>query len=234
MENLITIISLSNDMENFEKGFKNADMVKKAIDFKECTDYRIVSNIEVLIYNGRTILYSCCYEMYRNKKYITAIYDRNSKIVYRYQINYSKIDEEEMIKIRKINQTSYKNETSWLSYEVEGKTGYEIVNEHHLGKEKRIEFLCNKNEKLYNKYADKNDISICSSYLQYIINMCLQSENEIFFVEYEDLEALEYNDTILLGVKQEVVDLNIQDVITFDEDECAITVGGQVLTRFLF
>lgn len=52
----------------------------------------------------------------------------------------------------------------------------------------------------------------------------------MYFVEYEDMQ-----DNLLLSqLKDEVVHLNIHDVVTFDEDGCAITVAGEVLTRFLF
>ena len=136
----------------------------------------------------------------------------------------------ERIKINNIFETIYANNTCWLSYDVNGRTGYDIIDEKHIGDESRIQFLCNKYKKLNEKYAKKNIITVCSSYLQSIIEACLQSDNEIYFVEYEDIQ-----DNLLLSqLKDEVVNLNIHDVGTFDEDGCAITVAGEVLTRFLF
>lgn len=87
---MITIISLSSKIDNFKKDFKNYKEVEKAINIKACTDYRIINNLEVLIYNDRTIQYSCCYSGYKNKKYITHIYNRNAELVYQYDIDYSK------------------------------------------------------------------------------------------------------------------------------------------------
>ena len=117
-----------------------------------------------------------------------------------------------------------------LSYDVNGRIGYDIVDDKHIGDESRIQFLCNNHKRLNEKYSNKNIISACSSYLQSIIEACLQSNNEMYFVEYEDMQ-----DNLLLSqLKDEVVHLNIHDVVTFDEDGCAITVAGEVLTRFLF
>jgi hypothetical protein len=86
---MITIISLSSKVEDFKKDFKNNIEVEKAINLNECTDYRIMNNLEVLIYDGRQILYSCCYGEYKNKKYITHIYNRNAELVYKYDIDYT-------------------------------------------------------------------------------------------------------------------------------------------------
>jgi len=87
----MTIISLSNKIQDFSKDFKNHKDVIKAINIDECTDYRLRgSNAEMLIYNGRQIIYSCCYSEYKNKKYITHIYNRQSELVYKYDIDYSK------------------------------------------------------------------------------------------------------------------------------------------------
>lgn len=138
--------------------------------------------------------------------------------------------------INSITETTYENNTSWVNYKINNKEGYQLINDLFEGAENIIHSLVNRNIQMNNIYAHKKCISICSSYLQDIINGCLQSENEMFFVEYDDLKnkISDEDDTFLDNLKQEVVDLNIQDVICFDEDGCAITVYGEVLTRFLF
>ena len=85
---MITIINLSSPITDFKRDFENYKEVEKAIDLNECTDYRIANNQEVLIYNDRKILYSCCHHSYKNKRYITHIYNRNAELVYQYDIDY--------------------------------------------------------------------------------------------------------------------------------------------------
>ena len=84
---MITIINLSSPIADFKKDFENYKEVEKIIDLNKCTDYR-TKNQEVLIYNDRKILYSCCYNSYKNKRYITHIYNRNAELVYQYDIDY--------------------------------------------------------------------------------------------------------------------------------------------------
>lgn len=87
---MITIISLTKSIENFKKDFRNHKEVSEKIDLTECTDYRMQgSNAEMLIYNNRLIMYSCCYNTYKNKNYITHIYNRNAELVYQYNIDYN-------------------------------------------------------------------------------------------------------------------------------------------------
>jgi hypothetical protein len=86
---MTTIISLSSDIKNLKKDIVNFKEVEKVINLNECTDYRFFSNIELLIYNGRIILYSCCYGKYKKKKYITHIYNRKAELIYKYNIDYN-------------------------------------------------------------------------------------------------------------------------------------------------
>ena len=61
---MLTIISLATDSteENLKKSFKNIDKWNGALKeiFKKSTHYRFIDN-ELLIYNERKILASCCY-----------------------------------------------------------------------------------------------------------------------------------------------------------------------------
>lgn len=85
----MTIINFSSKIDNLKNDFENHQEVEKAINTNGCTDYRIANNLEVLIYNGRQILYSCCYGEYKNKKYITHIYNRSAELIYKYDIDYN-------------------------------------------------------------------------------------------------------------------------------------------------
>jgi hypothetical protein len=83
---MLIVINLSRKIEELKKDIANYDEVERVINIGECTDYRIVSNSELLIFNGRTILYSCCYGQYKSKRFITHIYNRKSELVYQYNI----------------------------------------------------------------------------------------------------------------------------------------------------
>jgi len=87
---MTTIISLSQNMKVFKNSFVNSLEIEAIIDLDECTDYRDQgSNAELLIYNERQIIYSCCYNEYYDRKFITHIYNRNAELVYKYEIDYN-------------------------------------------------------------------------------------------------------------------------------------------------
>jgi len=88
----ITVISLSSEIKDFKNDFEHYEKIKRVIDFTKLTDFRIFSNVEVLMYDGRRIEFSCCYTEYKGKKYITSIYNRESVLIYNYNINYDLID----------------------------------------------------------------------------------------------------------------------------------------------
>lgn len=87
---MITIINLSQDIKNLKNDIENFNDIAefKNIETK-ATDYRFYSNHEILIYNNVETLYSCSYTEYKNKIYITHIYNRNSELVYYYNIDYN-------------------------------------------------------------------------------------------------------------------------------------------------
>lgn len=139
--------------------------------------------------------------------------------------------------INEISETTYDNDTNWISYKCDNSVGYEIIDIFFQGEEEKLQVICNSIEKINNKYSNKQHISVCSRYLQEIIINCLQSENEMFFVEYGDLtkvEILGNKDDFLSELKKEVTDLEIDNLITFGEDDCIISVYGEIITRFLF
>ena len=76
----------------------------------------------------------------------------------------------------------------------------------------------------------------CSPYLASIIQDCLQSENEMWFVEDDDeeFEELNQDENFLPNLELEVKKLGLEYYIRFEEDDCHITVYGGVITKFLF
>ena len=82
---MLTIISLATDSteENLKKSFKNIDKWNGALKelFKKSTHYRFIDN-ELLIYNERKILASCCYlDSFRSDKIeITSVWTEEGQI----------------------------------------------------------------------------------------------------------------------------------------------------------
>ena len=66
-------------------------------------------------------------------------------------------------------------------------------------------------------------------YLAEIIEECRESENEMWFVEEDEITEEE-----AMKISDEVERLGIEDYVRFYEDGCAITIYGGVITRFLF
>lgn len=145
------------------------------------------------------------------------------------------------IKVDRIMETTYEDGTSWVEYRTpQGCFGYEITEDYEEGDEEELEKEINKDEVTYNGMLDKKHISQCSDFLEEIIEECRQSDNEMWFVEFRDLEKelktdeKDIIDNFLLKLQKEVHDLGIKDYITFYEGEIAITVYGGVITKFLF
>ncbi len=87
---MTTIINLSSDIKNLRDDITNFEDIAEFEDIEtQATDYRFYSNQEILIYNNRETLYSCSYTQYKNNIYITHIYNRESELVYYYEIDYN-------------------------------------------------------------------------------------------------------------------------------------------------
>lgn len=133
------------------------------------------------------------------------------------------------ININRMIETSYEDGSCWIEYIIEkNKIGYIHYYTENEDMKDLLEHYYNTNEKLNEMLTDKPSISVCSNYLRELIEECMESENEMWFVEEEDIdnESLE-------KVKQEVDNLKLSEYITFNED-AAITIYGEVITKFLF
>ena len=135
--------------------------------------------------------------------------------------------ESKSFKIFRVMETTYEDGTSWVEYICNGKYGYEIIED--IKEIKRFNEI---------QISNKPNLNICSNYLAEIIEECRQSENEMWFVEWKDLEEIlssdeSYIKSFLDVLKDEVVKLELSDYIKFEEDGGAITVYGGVITKFL-
>lgn len=123
--------------------------------------------------------------------------------------------------IKKITETTFENNTYWVEYCTHDYTSYEIVENND------IEYCT----KLISSKSINNKINIisCNPLVANLVNECLSSDNEMLYIEYDEITN-EKLDIII----EEVIKLNLSDLITFDENDCAITVYGEILTRFFF
>lgn len=124
-----------------------------------------------------------------------------------------------LLTIEEITPTTYEDGTSWVVYSIGEKIGYEIIEGEELPDYKKM-----LNEK-------KPTLEVCSPYLAEIIENCHRSENEMWFVEYDD-EDLEKID--LEKLEDEVYELGIEKYFEFDNTDAAITVFGGIITKFMF
>lgn len=144
-----------------------------------------------------------------------------------------------------ISKSTYENETCWVQYceeivdkkdVVRSKVGYILTDNVTEDTDKKIlEDLINKDETLLKRCLEKPYYKdVCSEYLSGLIIECLQSENEMWYVDYEDMEELEVTQETLDYLRIEVEKLGLSAHITVDDGEYAVCVYGLVITKFLF
>ena len=129
-----------------------------------------------------------------------------------------------MITIDRIMETAYEDGTSWVEYIVNGRYAYEII-EGTNEDEVMAKFLSLEPKKLENKIKLKE----CSELIQDIIEECRGSENEMWFVDEDEITTEEVE-----KIEKEIMALGLEEYITTWEDGCAITVYGGALTKFIF
>ena len=136
---------------------------------------------------------------------------------------------ENLVKVERIMETSYENNTCWIEYRVGENLGYEISEGLQEGDEEMLQSWIDDEKFNVSAMAEKKNISECSKYLAEIIEECRESENEMWFVEEDEITEEE-----AMKISDEVERLGIEDYVRFYEDGCAITIYGGVITRFLF
>ena len=154
-----------------------------------------------------------------------------------------------VLKNMNLIKTSYsdnENTSFWVEYKTEKGFGYELIDykdtiDSELSKEEFISYLMKEKNmsrlEALDYVINKHSITECSDYLQSIIESCRQSDNDMWFVEFDDeeyLENLKTNESFVNDLKNEIKKLNLEDEIVMGEDECHITVYGGVITHFIF
>ena len=87
----------------------------------------------------------------------------------------------------------------------------------------------------FDKYVSLPKISKCSKLLQEIYDVVCQSDSSMCFIDEENWKddySERYTDKDILRLKEEVKKYGLDDVITFDYDDCKIIGYGNVETSF--
>lgn len=135
---------------------------------------------------------------------------------------------EKIATIHSIIDTTYYDGSLWVEYLVGEHFGYEITYNDYKDNDPAA-----LNEWSMERLINKPHVSVCSDYLARLIENTRQSDNEMWFVEYEDVNPNEA-DQLVEDLEKEVEKLGLQGYVTFHEDGCLITVFGGVITKFLF
>lgn len=167
------------------------------------------------------------------------------------------------ITIDRIMETSYEDNTSWIEYEVNGKFGYEIVedvteedmesieqyyNQIYFEMESAINKgiditpivdKCKKSNNRVWRVAFKPHISVCSKFLEDMIESCRQSDNDMWYMDTKDMiEYVEGNkekyNSIMDNLEDEIDSLGLKGYVTINEYGYVVTVFGGSITKFLF
>ena len=127
-------------------------------------------------------------------------------------------------KITRIQKTGYDNGTNWLEYRTnKGHYGYELITQD----QEVVDII------------GKPNLSQCSKITQELIENCLESENEMWFVEQDEMD--EYIETyekpqyeLIEEIESDINQFELSDYIKFNEDGCLVTVYGGIITKFEF
>lgn len=147
--------------------------------------------------------------------------------------------------IDNITKTTYEDGSCWIQYcneivggdlSVTNKVGFVITDKVTVNTDKEIlENLINSDETLLKRCLEKPYYKdVCSEFLANLIIECLQSENEMWYVDYDDMEELEVTQEMLEDLKRETGRLGIREYVSIDDGEYAVCVYGGVITKFLF
>lgn len=143
------------------------------------------------------------------------------------------------IKIEDINYTLYGDGSYWIHYTFDKSTGYEITHEYGPGSEDILQLRCNIEKDLREKYLNKIQINKCSDFMQMLIKKCLESCDDFFFLQDNEIEGiLEKYHTSINELKDEIAALNLDEYVVCDKERMpesiAVIVYGQSITKFLF
>lgn len=145
-----------------------------------------------------------------------------------------KAEVERIEKIERIGyiDTSYADGSKWFNYKCSKGYGYDYVAENCKHFEEILE-----SENYNARMIKKPHISSLSKYLSSIIKEVSRCESDMLFIEEDDedlLKEINNNPNFINSLKREIEKFSLDKCILFDENECAITVYGSIITNVLF
>lgn len=135
-----------------------------------------------------------------------------------------------------IEETSFEDGSYLIQYSINDRYGYEIEYKMSNKAEKKEEYN-NKVTKL--RLTSKILIENCSNKLKKLIIGCLDSDNDMLFIEYDDLiefiesDKSDIQEIELRKLEEEVFKKELNKYIEFGED-AVVTVYGGIITKVLF
>lgn len=165
------------------------------------------------------------------KKHGYGFCDAQNQIIDTY-LHHSQIDD--IVQNVDIMETDYSDGSVWVEFKVNDNYSY-LYSENYNDTDEDLVMM-----DLYNGKIDINDIvskpklSVCSPELAWLIERCHQSQNDMFYLEYEDLEDLEDFSMNLEELENEADRLGISEYFLFGGFDSAVAVFGGIITKFLF
>lgn len=143
------------------------------------------------------------------------------------------------IEVKQIMDTSYEDGSCWIEYLLD-EMFYGFIHSDDISDD--LEELEEGMEEEVQGWIDCEKINPANLFMKRtidsilpelakLIEECRQSDNDMWFVEYEDVEEQNLD---VEKIEKEVERLGLEGYVTFDENDCAITVYGGVITQFLF
>lgn len=85
------------------------------------------------------------------------------------------------------------------------------------------------------KLSSKPHVSVCGENLEYLIEECRQSDNEMWYIDKDMFKSKEEKDEFINEISSFVSKLNLENYVVFNIDNYnVITIFGGILTKFLF
>ena len=135
-----------------------------------------------------------------------------------------------LTRVNSIMNTTFEDGSVWVEYRTKKGLSYELDYNYCEGDEAKAQSDLMADANLQLKILDKPTLSVCSDYLGSLIESCRQSENEMWFEEFEDVPP--YID--IEDIEDEVTKLGLEGYVETYSDDCAIVIYGGIITKFIF
>ena len=128
------------------------------------------------------------------------------------------------LRIKYVMETSYEDSTWWVGYSIGDIHSIAIIEA-----PTKLEAI-NETLSIYDTLADKRDLKECSDLLQDLILECNSSDNDMLYVESDDITKEQVDQ-----LQNEVLKLGLENYVDFyTEDETPVIIYGGIATEFKY